>query len=340
MSDRMGQTMDDASGQLPLYQRVKRDLVRAISRGEYVPDQPFITQREVCDRFDVSTATAVRALNELVTEGYLIRRRGKGTFVAQRRPDPVRPASAERTVAYIGHPQGPHPAAVISGVETACASLGYAMLIFDPKGTAAGQDRALQRALTLGVSGVVLYPTQDAVDSPALAELRHHGIPVVMVDRYMPDVATDAVLADDFAAGYDLTSYLIDHGHRHIATLWNETKATSERDRFSGHLRALREHGLQILPELTPLTSYQELPEDQRQRILAGLLGRPESPTALLCANGYVLAAAAHDLSVLGHDVPGGIELACMDNAGPFDLLPLAMVAAVLPSQEMGSRAM
>ena len=68
----------------PLYQRVKRELVAAIESGEYPPDVPFVTQRKICERFGVSHATAVRALNDLVTEGYVIRRRGQGTFVAPR----------------------------------------------------------------------------------------------------------------------------------------------------------------------------------------------------------------------------------------------------------------
>lgn len=60
----------------------------------------------------------------------------------------------------------------------------------------------------------------------------------------------------------------------------------------------------------------------------------------LLCANGYVLAHAASDLADMGVEVPGQIELAGMDDAGPFDLLPLTIAAAHLPSEEMGRQAM
>src|SRR3712207_6188271 len=94
---------DDGS---PLYRHVKQELLAAIARGEYVADQPFITQREVCERFDVSTTTAVRALNELVAEGELVRRRGLGTFVAPKPAPATRRAAVDpgraRTVAYVG----------------------------------------------------------------------------------------------------------------------------------------------------------------------------------------------------------------------------------------------
>ena len=58
---------------------VKQELLESIARGEFSRDEPFITQREIVDRFGVSTTTAIRALNELVADGVVVRRRGRGT---------------------------------------------------------------------------------------------------------------------------------------------------------------------------------------------------------------------------------------------------------------------
>ncbi|MEV4896531.1 GntR family transcriptional regulator [Nonomuraea sp. NPDC055795] len=331
--------MSDAGDtQEPLYQQVKRDLVAAISRGEYIADEPFISQREVCERFGVSTTTAVRALNELVTEGYLVRHRGRGTFVAERPAET--PQARERSIAYIMHGHGPHNTDIIDGIGSVCAELGYRMFLSDTKGSAAAQERALRQALDTQASGVALYPVDGHAESPALDELRRRKVPLVMVDRYLPEVPTDAVLFDNFAAGYQLTRYLIGQGHRRIMALWDATDCTSVQERLSGHVRALREHGIPISPELTALTTYLRLPDERRRAMLAGLLERAEPPTVLLCANGYVLAHAATDLTRMGVQVPEKVELAGMDDAGPFDLLPLTVAAAQLPSRDMGERAM
>jgi LacI family transcriptional regulator len=53
-----------------------------------------------------------------------------------------------------------------------------------------------------------------------------------------------------------------------------------------------------------------------------------------------VLASAAQDLVAMGLDIPGDVDLAGMDDAGPFDVLPLTVAAVSLPSREMGERAM
>jgi GntR family transcriptional regulator of arabinose operon len=325
---------------LPRYQQVKQELREAIARREYTPDQPFITQRQVCERFGVSTTTAVRALNDLVTEGVLVRRQGRGTFVADRpEAPPARPAS-RRSIACVIHGQGPIKAGVVSGVESVCAELGLQLVLFDSKDSLSVQEQALRRALDSGVSGVALYAVQGTTDSAALAELRRHDIPIVMIDRYLPDVVTDAVTANHFAVGHDLTSQLIALGHERMAMLWGETDCTSVRDRLSGHLQALREHGITERPDLTVLRSHQGLERAERVARLTAMLEHPAPPTVLICSDGYIVATAAADLAQLGVAVPGQVELAGMDDAGPLDILPLTVAATVVPAEEMGRQGM
>jgi GntR family transcriptional regulator, arabinose operon transcriptional repressor len=330
----------------PRYQQVKRELLDAIARGEYEPDRPFITQRQVCERFGVSTTTAVRALNDLVAEGVLVRQQGRGTFVAERagEPEPGVPSvPAERkqdAIALVIHGRGPIKSGIITGVESVCADLGIQMVLFDSKDSLDVQERALWRAIESGVSGVTMYAVQASTDSPALRELRRLGVPVVLIDRYLPDVATDAVIADHFAVGYELTSYLIAQGHQRMAMLWDETEVTSVRDRLSGHLRALDQHGLPVRPDLTLLTPHQKLPRPERIARLTELLEHPEPPTVLICGDGYIVARVAYDLADMGIEVPRQVELAGLDDAGPHNILPLTVAAAAVPAEEMGRQAM
>lgn len=71
--------------------------------------------------------------------------------------------------------------------------------------------------------------------------------------------------------------------------------------------------------------------------MLRPVLESAEPPTAVLCcANGYVVAAAAKDLVALGNDVPADIALAGMDDAGPFDLLPLTTLSTSTHTHHSG----
>ena len=66
----------------PLYEQLKLSLRRAIATGSYVPHTRIPSERELCTSYSVSRMTARQAVMDLVREGMLYTRVGKGTFVA------------------------------------------------------------------------------------------------------------------------------------------------------------------------------------------------------------------------------------------------------------------
>lgn len=337
---------DDDSSRVPLYQQVRRTLRTEVEQGDHPPGSAFITEREVCERFGVSTTTAVRALNELVAEGVLVRRQGVGTFVADRTAPRSTAGTgtgsaggADRTVACVLQNHSSYISQLLMGLETACAEHGYRVYVTHCEDQPERERQALREALDSGVRAIVLYPAEGGTNTDVLNEVRERGVALIMVDRYRPDVATDAVVADNVAVGYEVTRQLIEQGHRTIATLWSETDCTSVRDRLTGHLQALRVHDLPVRPELTVLRRYVGLSESGSSRTIESLLAQSEPPTVFLCANGFTLAHAIADLATLGVDVPGQVDVAGMDDAGPFDILPLTAVAANLPATQIGREA-
>lgn len=68
----------------PIYQQLNNELRHVIASGERPIGSKFLTERQVCNRFGVSRATANKALSNLVSEGLLEFRKGVGTFVRGR----------------------------------------------------------------------------------------------------------------------------------------------------------------------------------------------------------------------------------------------------------------
>ncbi len=68
---------------IPLYVQLGEILRRQIVSGLYAPGEQLPTEKEFCERYGVSTITVRQAVLNLVDEGLLYRRRGKGTFVAE-----------------------------------------------------------------------------------------------------------------------------------------------------------------------------------------------------------------------------------------------------------------
>ncbi len=66
----------------PLYQQIKTLMTRSLQAGEWRPGEAIPSETELAARFRVSQGTVRKAIDELATENLLVRRQGRGTFVA------------------------------------------------------------------------------------------------------------------------------------------------------------------------------------------------------------------------------------------------------------------
>ncbi len=66
----------------PLYRQIKALLVRSLQAGEWRPAQVIPSETELALRFGVSQGTVRKAVDEMAADNLLVRRQGKGTFVA------------------------------------------------------------------------------------------------------------------------------------------------------------------------------------------------------------------------------------------------------------------
>lgn len=66
----------------PLYQQIKALITRSLQTGEWKPGEAIPSEMELAARFKVSQGTVRKAIDELAAENLVVRRQGKGTFVA------------------------------------------------------------------------------------------------------------------------------------------------------------------------------------------------------------------------------------------------------------------
>ena len=66
----------------PLYQQIKVLILKSLQSGEWKPSTSIPSEVELAARFKVSQGTVRKAIDELAAENLLVRRQGKGTFVA------------------------------------------------------------------------------------------------------------------------------------------------------------------------------------------------------------------------------------------------------------------
>ncbi len=78
----MQQTSADFPTFSPLYRQIRGLILQALENGEWLPGEAIPSEIELAVRFNVSQGTVRKAIDEMAAENLLVRRQGKGTYVA------------------------------------------------------------------------------------------------------------------------------------------------------------------------------------------------------------------------------------------------------------------
>ncbi|MFY7836901.1 MAG: LacI family DNA-binding transcriptional regulator [Novosphingobium sp.] len=160
------------------------------------------------------------------------------------------------------------------------------------------------------VDGIILSsPVTDC--DPVLRALEAMDIPFVRISPGTNHALTSSVFMDDAQAADDMTTHLINAGHRRIGFIKGHQNHMASDDRLFGYRRALDRAGLPYDPVLV---CEGEFDFDSGARGAVALLGLPNRPTAIFASNDDMAAgvlAVAHDR---GMNVPAQLSVAGFDD--------------------------
>ncbi len=161
----------DAAGPAfsPLYRQIKGLITRELQSGAWKPGEAIPSELELAARFKVSQGTVRRAVDELAADNLLVRRQGKGTFVA---------THAEQKIQY-----------------------RFLRLMPDDRGPRDMERRLLDCRRTRAPADVARLLACKSGD--AVVQLRRlllaHGKPVVLDEIWLPGVLFKGLTADRLA---------------------------------------------------------------------------------------------------------------------------------------------
>ncbi|MBA4788294.1 MAG: GntR family transcriptional regulator [Rhizobiales bacterium] len=79
----------DGLGMKPLYRQVRDTLIRRMVDGVWAPGEPLPSEMQLAAELGVSQGTVRKALDEMAAENLVVRRQGRGTFVARHDEDRI-----------------------------------------------------------------------------------------------------------------------------------------------------------------------------------------------------------------------------------------------------------
>lgn len=160
------------------------------------------------------------------------------------------------------------------------------------------------------VDGIILSsPVTDC--EPVLRMLDQLDIPFVRISPGTNHALTSSVFMDDAQAADDMTTHLINAGHRLIGFIKGHKNHMASEERLFGYRRALDRAGISFEPGLV---CDGEFDFDSGARAARILLDLPKPPTAIFASNDDMAAgvlAVAHDR---GMELPGELSVTGFDD--------------------------
>ncbi|WP_166243092.1 LacI family DNA-binding transcriptional regulator [Paenibacillus turpanensis] len=218
------------------------------------------------------------------------------------------------------------------GAEDSAKQNGYKLLLGNSDEDYAKEKDYVDMILSTRVDGVLFAPAGDhSLDQ--LRQLQTHQIPFVLLDREVPELASDMVLGDSKEGARRLVDHLIELGHRRIALINGSMDVSTARLREQGYVEALKLAGIPVDEELMLPLSYRSVDDLQ---VLDPLLQLSDPPTAIFAANNFIAVGVIKALRAKGISVPEEISIACFDDLGIASELHPFMTVAAQPAYQFG----
>ena len=223
---------------------------------------------------------------------------------------------------------------VARGVEDVAQANDYSIILCNTDESQSKQEKYLNMLLRRRIDGILLVPAQSAPEPVSM--IQNQGIPVVILDRQIPDLQVDIVRADSENGAYQLTDHLLSLGHRHIAVLAGPETVSTALDRVKGYRRAVAANGLS--EEATTICWGAFTVESGREMALQALSANPQL-TAFFAANNFIAIGAMQAIREMGKAVPDDIALVTLDDIPAVFTIDPFLTVARQPAREMGQKA-
>jgi GntR family transcriptional regulator, arabinose operon transcriptional repressor len=285
------------------------------------------------------------SLNEMASEGYLVRVKGKGTFV---RIHQTNGKNQKLTVFALVLPEvrdGFYPS-LIKSFGDAAGELNHQILTCNTDNDAGNQGNAILQLIDNGVAGVAIVPTTKGTPPVHhVRQLQSNGIPVVLLHRGVHGVSAPLLVLELEKAGRMAATAFLSAGHRRVAFFGTHKAAAS--DAVAEGIRSVLRNVGSDLPESLihygcRMNAYvppdHETGIEQALRRMLALL--PEQrPTAIYCTWDTDGELIYMSLAKLGVRVPQDVSLISFGGAWRNNVITRRLTAVTVLEDDAGRHA-
>jgi LacI family transcriptional regulator len=224
---------------------------------------------------------------------------------------------------------------VARGAEHAARAAGLRVMVCNSGQDPGEEAEYLSLFAEQRVRGVLITPADTSGRS--LAPLLRQRTPFVLVDRLVPAGEGCSVSVDDVAGGAMAARHLLDAGHKEIVFINGPLQLAQCHDRYEGVCNVVAEAGL---PASTVRTLHVDRLDVAAGRDAAArLLGFPDRPTAVFCANDLIALGVLQTLYAAGIRVPDQMAIVGYDDIQFASAAAVPLTSVRQPAYQIGTTA-
>ncbi len=316
----------------PKYLKIVELLQRRFSNGEFAVGTVLPGEIALSQELGVSRRTLRNALQVLEDDGFIIRKKGVGSVLA-----PVdmhrRRRRSDVAIVYSAAPDAAHNydfllqhTLLADGIIRGMASKGHWLRIV-PLAEQNYPD-CRDELFRKGIDGFIFPDLTGGVQN-MVSEVVRRKVPHVVYESALLLEGANIITADDYQAGYDMVSMLLDEGVEKLAVIGglfkSEIRNSANRRRFNGAQKALQDRNIAIDKRFFAAVedNVNVMPSgEERQKISAivrSMLAEKDMPHTVILSSLIVADVFIEELKKAAPDAAESFRLLTFHGSCPWD---------------------
>jgi len=180
------------------------------------------------------------------------------------------------------------------------------------------------------VDGYIIAPS-PGIEGDIRYLLNNERRPVVLFDRFFPDLETINVVIDNEGGTYQAAKHLVENGFSNIAFVTLHSEQNQMSARLHGYIKAINENNLQTCILKVPYNTGSK----GLTKLIRSFIENNREINAVLFATNYLTVSGLKAISELNLKIPEDIGVAGFDDNIHFSLFSPSITAIVQPIQEI-----
>jgi LacI family transcriptional regulator len=227
-------------------------------------------------------------------------------------------------------------AAVISGIERITNKHGYGLIISQSQESAKQEASCVSTLFHSRVDGMLVSLASNTKNLNHFEMLFNKNIPLVFFDRVAECQGCISVIIDNYKAGYEATSHLIEQGCKSIIHVGGNLLRNVYSERFRGYRQALQDNGIEFDRKLVYIS---DLTQQSVREIMKKVIKINPHPDGVFAANDTSAVAAILEIQEAGIKVPGEIAVVGFNNDPISKVIRPNLTTVDYPAREIGEMA-